>query len=127
MKNVELDKIFGGNTPKDTVEKAIKYDTDKPRTELLPMNPLLEISEVFTFGAIKYSSWNWCNGFTYSRLLGSLLRHIFLWAAGEDFDKESQKSHLAHAGCCLLMLMDTVRLYPENDDRQHTFLSKDKK
>jgi hypothetical protein len=105
------------------MNQAIKFDDEKQRTDLLPMYPLLDIAAVYGFGAKKYEGWNWCKGFKYSRLLGSLLRHIFLWAAGEDKDGESGYSHLAHAGCCLLMLMDTIRLYPENDDRQSAFIN----
>lgn len=39
------------------------------------------------------------------RYLGALLRHVTAWAEGERNDPESGKSHLAHAGCCLLFLM----------------------
>lgn len=108
------------------LDKAIKYDTDKPRTDLLPATSLVEISKVFTFGAVKYSPHNYLqgDGLKYSRLIGALLRHIFAFMSGEDFDKESKMHHLAHAGCCLLMLMETVRVHPENDDRQIRFLDK---
>jgi hypothetical protein len=39
------------------------------------------------------------------RYFGALMRHMTAWYDGEKKDPESGKSHLAHAGCCLLFLM----------------------
>jgi hypothetical protein len=39
------------------------------------------------------------------RYIGALMRHITAWIRGEKTDPETSKSHLAHAGCCLLFLM----------------------
>ncbi len=58
----------------------------------------------------------------YSRLIGALLRHIFAFMLGENIDGESKKKHLAHAGCCLLMLMEMDRHHPNLDDRQSKFI-----
>lgn len=111
------------------LKEAIKYDGEKPRTDLLPAHALLDIAQVFSYGAKKYSNWNYlsCGGLKYSRLIGALLRHTFSFMNGEDVDKESGYSHLSHIGCCIMMLMETHRLYPENDDRLHKFLEQDAK
>lgn len=83
-----------------------KFDTDKPRWELLPFKEVGEIVEILTFGAKKYEDENWKYVKPFKkRYLGALLRHITAWAEGEKKDPESGKSHLAHAGCCLLFLM----------------------
>jgi Domain of unknown function (DUF5664) len=82
-----------------------KDDTGKVRTDLLPVDALLGIADVFSFGASKYGVRNWERGIVFSRLYAALLRHLFAYWGGEQTDRESGKSHLAHAGCCLLMLM----------------------
>jgi hypothetical protein len=87
-------------------DQALKFDSGKPRMELLPTGPLLAISRVLTKGAVKYSPHNWRRGFEWSRLIGAAMRHLFLWSAGEDKDPETGESHLAHAGCCILFLLE---------------------
>ncbi len=46
-----------------------------------------------------------------------MCRHIFAWWGGEDKDPETGFSHLAHAGCCLLFLMEFQRNSWGTDDR----------
>lgn len=98
-------------------EAAIKNDGEKPRMDLLPVESLEEIAKVLTFGAKKYSAHNWRNGFSWSRLLGALLRHIFAFMKGEDKDPETGLSHLAHAGCCILFLLWHEQYKKDLDDR----------
>ena len=99
-----------------------KFDGEKIRVELLPVDALEEIAKVLTFGAIKYAAGNWAtgSGFKWSRLAGALLRHIFAWMRGEDRDPESGISHLAHAGCMLLFLLSHVLRNHGEDDRAPT-------
>ena len=78
----------------------------KPRLELLPSAALEQIAEVLTYGAAKYDANNWCRGARWGRYYAALLRHLFAWWRGEDRDAETGLSHLAHAGCCLLFLME---------------------
>jgi hypothetical protein len=80
---------------------------------------IFDISEVMTFGAKKYSAWNWAKGMAYSRLFGALMRHLWAWWKGQDNDPETGKSHLAHAGCCLMMLNGMRHQKPELDDRPY--------
>jgi hypothetical protein len=82
-----------------------KHDQGKPRLELLPPDALITVAKVFGYGAQKYADWNWCEGFKWSRLHGAALRHLLAWQSGEDVDPESGLPHLAHAGCCVLMLL----------------------
>lgn len=95
---------------------GLKFDSDKPGTDLLPASALIEIAEVFDFGAKKYSRFNWLKGMKVLRLYGALLRHLFAWYMREDIDSESGKRHLAHAGCCMLMLIELSKR-EELDDR----------
>lgn len=88
---------------------GLKYDSGKPRMELLPTIALEEVAKVLTFGANKYGAWNWAGGIVYSRLIGAALRHIFAWIRGENLDPESGLSHLAHAACCILMIIHFIK------------------
>lgn len=87
----------------ETDAPARKFDGEKTRYDLLPVVPVHEVAEVFTFGANKYSDYNYL-GLDRRRIFAALLRHAFAWWRGEDTDEESGKSHLAHAACCVLML-----------------------
>lgn len=99
--------------------KAIKNDSGKVQMELLSPKALEEIAEILTFGAKKYAPWNYLKGegLSYSRVYGSLIRHMTSWYKGEELDEETQKSHLAHAGCCIMMLIDLKNKENSIDDR----------
>lgn len=98
---------------------AKKFDQGKPRMELLPSSALLEISKVLTEGAKKYDPWNWAKGLQYSRLIGAVMRHVSAWKDGEDKDPETGLSHLAHAACGLMFLLDYLdRNQTHLDDRR---------
>jgi hypothetical protein len=96
---------------------AIKNDQEKIRMDLLPVYPIEEIAKVLTFGAKKYADRNWEKGFSYSRVYGALLRHVFAWWGGQDKDSETNLSHLAHAGCCLMFLLEYEKTEKGVDDR----------
>lgn len=101
--------------PFETV--AIKHDDSKVRLELLSPIALNEIAKVLTFGAKKYADHNWRNGFKWSRLLGAALRHLFAFIGGQDKDPETGLSHLAHAGCCIMFLLEHEETHKALDDR----------
>tara|TARA_X000001036_G_scaffold180204_1_gene170577 strand:+ start:3934 stop:4386 length:453 start_codon:yes stop_codon:yes gene_type:complete len=89
----------------------------KTRFDLLPWSSVTDIADVLSSGAAKYGASNWCRGTEWSRYFSALCRHIFAWWLGEDNDKETGRSHLAHAGCCLLFLMEYQRNGWGSDDR----------
>lgn len=90
----------------DSVNKqGKKDDNSKLRFSLLPNDAIEAIVDVLEFGAGKYDDRNWEKGIKYSRIYDALLRHMFAWWQGEDIDSESGKSHLAHAGACVLFLL----------------------
>lgn len=94
-----------------------KFDFGKPRMELLSPIAITEVAKVMTFGAQKYDAHNWRKGIVFSRLLGAALRHIFQYLGGETLDTESGLSHLAHAMCCLMMVLEFEVTNPNLDDR----------
>lgn len=89
----------------------------KTRFDLIPFEAVGEIADVLAFGAEKYTQNNWCRGTNWGRYFSALCRHIFAWWRGEDKDPETGMSHLAHAGCCLLFLMEYQRNSWGEDDR----------
>ena len=51
------------------------------------------------------------------RLIAAALRHVNAYNGGEDCDPESGVSHIAHAACNLLMLIESKNLGLGTDDR----------
>lgn len=75
-----------------------KDDGGKLRWDLLPLDVVEKLVEIYEFGARKYGENNWRtieNG--YKRCRAALFRHLTAYDKGERVDQESGKSHLAHA------------------------------
>lgn len=89
----------------EDAKTAVKFDAGKAGVHLLPVDALLGITSVLDFGAKKYAARNWEKGMEWDRVYGALLRHLFSWWSREDKDPETGKSHLWHAGCCILFLI----------------------
>lgn len=96
---------------------AKKNDTEKRRMDLLSPIAIAKLADVLTFGAGKYDSNNWRKGLNWSRVLGATLRHLFSFLGGEDKDPESGISHLAHAMCNMMFLLEFEETHKELDDR----------
>jgi len=94
-----------------------KDDADKPRTDLIDSYAMTELAKVLTFGAQKYAPHNWRSGINVSRLIAAASRHLLALNAGEDVDEETGLSHAAHAMCCCMFLVWTLKYKPEYDDR----------
>ena len=97
-------------------KQGVKYDSDKPKWSLIPFRSLNEVVDVLTFGAKKYAADNW----KYvpqarERYIDAAYRHLADWNTISRLDPETNKSHLAHAICCLLFL-----LWFEQKDRDAT-------
>ncbi|WP_273721794.1 dATP/dGTP diphosphohydrolase domain-containing protein [Bartonella sp. ML71XJBT] len=105
--------------PSKNANEAHKNDDGKPRVDLIPPLALMEIGRVLEFGAKKYGANNWRNGMHWSRFHGAALRHLLAWFGGESKDAESDLSHLAHAACCLLFLMECEAQQIGCDDRPY--------
>lgn len=102
-----------------TLKEGIKYDDGKPAYELLSSEFLDGISQVLTYGAEKYDTWNWAKGIRYGRVFGALMRHLWAFWRGEELDSETNMPHLWHAGCCLMFLThyQAHKRYKKFDDR----------
>jgi hypothetical protein len=100
-----------------TAEGGKKLDDGKPRWDLLPFDAVNDVAVVLDYGARKYAARNWEKGLRHGRLLAAALRHLGAWGMGRDLDDESGLPHLAHAACCVLMLLALHRRQVGEDDR----------
>lgn len=96
---------------------ALKFDQDKLPLHLLSTEALNQTAAVLKFGAQKYAEHNWRKGFAWSRPLAAAMRHIMAFNDGEDKDPESGLSHLAHAACCIMFLLEFEKTHQHLDDR----------
>ena len=100
--------------------EGIKYDDGKPRFDLLPASPLVDVAAVAAYGAKKYSDRNWEKGMPYGRIYAALQRHLWAFWNGEDNDKESGLPHMAHAAWGCLALLEMMQKRKDLDDRPTT-------
>ena len=93
--------------------EGVKFDTDKPRWGLLPLEQVEQVVEILTFGAKKYSDDNWKRvENARERYFDAMMRHIKDYRLAKELnnhklknDIESGKNHLAHVICNALFLM----------------------
>jgi hypothetical protein len=106
--------------PDEQPAGALRYDAGKPRYDLIPSDALEELAKVYAHGCKKYAEDNWTKGMDWRRCLGSLLRHAFAWARGEDLDPESKLHHMAHVAWNALTLVSYFKRKVGKDDRDKT-------
>ena len=106
------------NPAEQKEEPGKRYDKGKARFDLLPFDGVEELVRVYTKGAEKYSDHNWEKGMSWSRVLGSLLRHTWAFWRGEAIDKETGCHHMAMAAwnCMALLVYDFRKV--GTDDRR---------
>lgn len=76
--------------------EGLKYDSNKLRWDLLPLELIEEIVRVYTAGAVKYGDNNWKeleNG--YNRYKAAMFRHLMAYEKGVVFDDDTGCRHLA--------------------------------
>lgn len=101
----------------DPESGAVKHDGLKARVDLIPPEVIFAMGEMFRHGANKYEDRNWEKGMKWSRVFGSLMRHLWAWWSGEDIDKDSNRPHLYAAACCIAMLIAYTKRKTGTDDR----------
>lgn len=95
-----------------------KFDSGKPRFELIPISAYRLAAEIMTGGAKKYNENNW-TGLLASRIIGAGFRHLNYYLSGQDYDKDSGQHHLGHFLANLLMLHHILNNFPSQDDRPY--------
>ena len=90
----------------DVINKeGVKFDQDKDRWDLLPLEVIQEVVKVLTFGAKKYAPENWKKMEDKERYYAAMMRHVCAWRSGEPFDSETGFHHLTHAMTNIMFLM----------------------
>lgn len=113
----DLKPLVGATIEYAKAVAGIKHDSGKPPLGLLPPKALREVAEVMAFGAKKYGKHNYLAGMDWSRLYDAMLRHVNSFIDGEDNDPETGLSHIAHASCCALFLLEYIKRDIGTDDR----------
>jgi hypothetical protein len=108
------------------VKPGTKYDDGRAPLDLLDPVFEEEVAWALAAGANKYDAWNHLGGFSTSRIVASVKRHVNLYMRGEDVDEDASKhagrpvSHLACAAAQLQFLMRQMSdpgKYGHLDDR----------
>ncbi len=100
--------------------QGTRHNAGKRRWGLLPFNALEEVVKVLEVGAIKYGSFNWQKGLSWTETFESLQRHLLKWFNGENVDEESGLNHMAHVATNSLFLLYFVLTGKGRDDRPKT-------
>jgi hypothetical protein len=83
-----------------------KHDQGKPKPSLVYKSLIDEVARVRQHGIEKYKNpENW-RMVEEQRYIDAMLRHVLAYADGEFRDKESGFSHLAHAVCCAMFIIE---------------------
>lgn len=96
---------------KNSQQEGRKFDKDKPRPSLIPIEALDEVLKVLEHGAQKYGEYNW-QEVEAERYLDAALRHV-LQISGEvqkngdlfPKDKDSGISEWAHVAANALFML----------------------
>lgn len=94
-----------------------RFNEGKLRYDLLHPTALKGLAQVMTMGAAKYGDTNWQNGMPWKTVVASLKRHLALFEAGQDYDKESGFLHVDHIQANAHFLSAYREIYPEGDNR----------
>lgn len=106
--------------------KGLRFNSGKPRFDLVQPWAHEQMVNVLTVGAIKYHDRNWENGMAWSNVIASLKRHLNAIEKGEDYDEETGELHAAHIACNAHFLTAYYKIYPQGDDRPHSYLKQPK-
>lgn len=101
----------------DTPNSGVKFDTGKPRFDLLPPEALEAVAEVFALGAQKYSPRNWERGMSWGRVFAAMMRHAWAFWRGEEHDPQDGQHHLDSVIWCAMVLRTYVERRVGIDDR----------
>ena len=96
---------------------GLRYDSNKPRYDLIPPDALDALATLYLEGAKKYDERNWERGMKWGKVFGPLMRHAWAFWRGDRYDKETGTHHMISAAwnCIALYVYDKRGL--GEDDR----------
>lgn len=83
----------------------------KPRFDLIPVESLHRLADLYARGAEKYGDNNWVKGQPFSRAYASLFRHLIQWREGDK-----SEDHIAAVAWNAFALMYYEEKMPELND-----------
>jgi len=89
------------------MDTFLKNDSGKPMMSLIDPAFVVGLADVLTFGAKKYAPNNWKLAGAdddIDRIKDALLRHLYAYLGGEEFDPETNLPHIDHMQCNLMFL-----------------------
>ncbi len=103
---------YKDTNPKDAVGTAkVPFST-------IPAQVMAEIGLAMLEGALKYGRHNYrAAGVRASVYYDAAMRHLAAWWEGQDFDPDSNLSHVTKALACLTVLRDSMLQRNWTDDR----------
>lgn len=99
--------------PTTGASKGVKLQ----RYDLIPVEPLRMLAELYGKGAFKYDERNWEKGYEFSKSFSALQRHMWLFWSGEDLDEEMGLPHTVCAAWHAFVMTEFLSTHPEMDDR----------
>lgn len=119
--------LMQANLQEKKDEPGKRFDEGKLDYHLLPVPFLVELTKLYTAGAIKYDPENWRKGMSYSRMIRCVWSHWLQWLCGIKKDPETGV-HL-----CVVAAWNLVALYmyevhldkAEYDDRRDVLSHED--
>lgn len=106
LDDVDIDGAYDNVYKCNHSIRGLKFDKDKLRWDLLPIDMIEKVVEVLTLGSVKYGDNNWqlvANG--NERYYAAIMRHLVEWRKGNRLDNESGIDHMAHVICNAIFLM----------------------
>lgn len=94
-------------------EKGVKPE----RYDLIPVEALAKVAQLYGFGAKKYAEHNWRRGYEWSKSYAAMQRHLNEFWSGVENDPETGLPHLAAVVFHALALMTFMEEHRKFDDR----------
>lgn len=99
-------------------DEGLRYNSGKPRYDLIPPEALEALADHYRVGAEKYADRNWERGLKWSEgCFASLQRHAWAWMAGENIDEETGSHHMISVAWNALALYTFAMRQIGTDDR----------
>lgn len=114
MSSKELEK---SSVPSLTGKKS---DDGKRRFDLIPVDALEALADLYGMGAEKYGDRNWEGGFKWGRVFAAMMRHAWAWWRGETLDRQDFQHHLIAVAWCAFTLYQFDTKHDGEDDRSYT-------
>lgn len=91
--------------------------TKPERYDLLPIQALAKVAQLYGRGADKYAAHNWRKGYEWSKSYAALQRHATQFWGGEDNDAEMDLPHMASVAFHAFALLTFMEEQRDFDDR----------